>query len=319
MNDIEMHEADSHGDRFRLSPQQRLSWAQQAPRPSLTLAISSQASLDELARYLQLRLAHCVEQHESLRIELQQMEGLTVPLQSVMPVQSSSVHINTTEDHNNPNIIDGPLGIEAMLKTMGDGYYQLKLRLPVLSADRGTLHRLAQALLTPDFAAAPVLPASEDEDNEAMDYSQYASWLYELQSEAEASEGLDYWQQQAADIELDASIPYRDEDGASAEATAEALGLSVVDITPSIARQIRVPSTQKGVVVSTVNPNSDAARKGIRRTTVIISVNRRPINTASDLDNAISAAKRSNREAVLLQVKQGGRDPQFVAVRLNDE
>jgi amino acid adenylation domain-containing protein len=217
MNDIEMHEADSHGDRFRLSPQQRLSWAQQAPRPSLTLAISSQASPDELARYLQLRLAHCVEQHESLRIELQQMEGLTVPLQSVMPVQSSSVHINTTEDHNNPNIIDGPLGIEAMLKTMGDGYYQLKLRLPALSADRGTLHRLAQALLTPDFAAAPVLPASEDEDDEAMDYSQYASWLYELQSEEEASEGLAYWQQQAADIELDASIPYRDEDGASTQ------------------------------------------------------------------------------------------------------
>lgn len=124
----------------------------------------------------------------------------------------------------------------------------------------------------------------------------------------------------ASSFDPDAEDPMgTDEDGASAEATAEALGLSVVDLTPAIARQIRVPSSQEGVVVSTVDRNSDAARKGIRRTTVIISVNRRPVNTAADLDKAISAAKRSNREAVLLQVKQGGRDPQFVAVRLNEE
>ncbi len=123
----------------------------------------------------------------------------------------------------------------------------------------------------------------------------------------------------AGSFDPDAEDPMgTDEDGASAEATAKALGLSVVDLTPAIARQIRVPSNQKGVVVSTVDRNSDAARKGITRTTVIISVNRRPINTAADLDKAISAAKRSNREAVLLQVKQGGRDARFVPVRLNE-
>ena len=91
-----------------------------------------------------------------------------------------------------------------------------------------------------------------------------------------------------------------DEGGASAQATAEALGLSVVDLTPAIARQIGVPSSQKGVVVSTVDPESDAARKGIRRGFLITSVNRRAVNTAEDLDNAIQRAKRSNREAVLM-------------------
>ncbi|MEO9470233.1 Do family serine endopeptidase [Parasphingorhabdus sp.] len=109
-----------------------------------------------------------------------------------------------------------------------------------------------------------------------------------------------------------------DEDGASAQATADALGLSVVDLTPAIARQIGVSSTQKGVVVSTVDPNSDAAQKGIRRGFLITSVNRRAVNSAPDLDKAIGAAKRSNREAVLLQVKRGGRDAQFIAIRLNE-
>jgi serine protease Do len=94
--------------------------------------------------------------------------------------------------------------------------------------------------------------------------------------------------------------------------------LSVIDLTPAIARQIGVPSTQKGVVVTTVDPNSDAGQKGIRRGFLITSVNRQPVTSAVELDQAISNAKRSNRGAVLLQIRRGARDPQFVAVRLQD-
>ncbi|MEP2989875.1 MAG: Do family serine endopeptidase [Parasphingorhabdus sp.] len=109
-----------------------------------------------------------------------------------------------------------------------------------------------------------------------------------------------------------------DENGESAQATAEALGLSVVDLTPAIARQIGAPASQKGVVVSTVDPGSDAAQKGLRRGILITSVNRQSIRNADDLDNAISNAKRQGREAVLLQIKRGARPTQFVAVRLNE-
>ena len=116
----------------------------------------------------------------------------------------------------------------------------------------------------------------------------------------------------------DNAMGQNENDGTSAQATADALGLSVVDLTPAIARQIGVPSTQKGVVVSTVDPNSDAAQKGIRRGFLITSVNRQPIATAADLDSAISRAKSSDRGAVLLQIRRGARDPQFVAVRLQD-
>ena len=110
----------------------------------------------------------------------------------------------------------------------------------------------------------------------------------------------------------------QNDDGVSAQATADALGLSVIDLTPAIAKQIGVPSTQKGVVVTTVNPNSDAGQKGIRRGFLITSVNRQPVTSATELDQAINNAKRSNREAVLLQIRRGARDPQFVAVRLQE-
>jgi len=110
-----------------------------------------------------------------------------------------------------------------------------------------------------------------------------------------------------------------EKDGNSTEATTKALGVSVVELTPTIARQLGVPSSQNGVVVSTVDPNSDAALKGIRRGFLIISVNRVPVNTAADLDKLINSAKQSNREAVLLQIKRGARDPLFIAVRLNEK
>ena len=93
----------------------------------------------------------------------------------------------------------------------------------------------------------------------------------------------------------------------------------MVDLTAVIARQIGVPATAKGVVVSIVNPNSDAAQKGIKRGYLITSVNRQPVNSAADLDKAIGEVIRAKRSAVLLQIRQGARDPVFVAVRLQDD
>ncbi|VAW04467.1 HtrA protease/chaperone protein [hydrothermal vent metagenome] len=109
----------------------------------------------------------------------------------------------------------------------------------------------------------------------------------------------------------------QDED-ASEKATQEALGLAVTPLTPQIARQIGVGANQKGVVVSAVDPGGDAARKGIRRGDVIISINRRSTGNPSDVNNAVSNAKRAKREAVLLQVKRRTQNARFVAVRLRE-
>lgn len=103
----------------------------------------------------------------------------------------------------------------------------------------------------------------------------------------------------------------------SQQATSDALGFAVTDLNPVIARQLGVAATQKGAVVSAVDPNSDAAKKGIRRGFLVVSVNRQPVNNSADLDAAIKSAMSANRGAVLLQVKRGSREPDFVAVRLN--
>jgi serine protease Do len=106
------------------------------------------------------------------------------------------------------------------------------------------------------------------------------------------------------------------DDKASESAAQEILGVAVVALTPSIASQIGVGSETKGVVVSAVDPGADAARKGLRRGDVILSVNRQPTTTPSEVAAAVSTAKKSNRDAVLLRVQRRTGDPQFVAVRL---
>ena len=109
----------------------------------------------------------------------------------------------------------------------------------------------------------------------------------------------------------------QNDDGVSAKATYETLGMSVVNLTPAIARQIGVSSTEKGVVVSNVDPASDAAQKGITRGFLITSVDRQAVTTADQLDKIISSVKKSGKSAVLLRLQRGARDPAFVAVRLN--
>ena len=76
---------------------------------------------------------------------------------------------------------------------------------------------------------------------------------------------------------------------------------------------IELSAGREGVVVATVEPGSDAEKKGFRKGNIIVSVNGRPTPTLGDVDAAISSALDAKRKAVLFQVKspQGTR---FVAL-----
>ena len=96
--------------------------------------------------------------------------------------------------------------------------------------------------------------------------------------------------------------------GDAEQATRGALGLAVIPITPVIARQLGVDPAMQGVVVSSVDPSSEAAGKGLRRGDIISAVNsvtRVMVRTPADLDNAIAAARRAGRNSVLLLVTRG--------------
>jgi serine protease Do len=79
-------------------------------------------------------------------------------------------------------------------------------------------------------------------------------------------------------------------------------GLAVEPVTPEVANQLGLKST-KGLVVSDVTPGSPASDAGVRPGDVIEQVNRKPVSSVSELQDALKAS--SDRPALVLLNRQG--------------
>ncbi|WP_067789967.1 Do family serine endopeptidase [Paraurantiacibacter namhicola] len=102
----------------------------------------------------------------------------------------------------------------------------------------------------------------------------------------------------------------------SGEFLANTLGVRAMTLTPQFASQLGLPTDTKGVVVAQVDPSSDAARKQVRRGTVIYSVNGRSVGSVEDLEEAVRDAQGRGREAVLLRMRDRSGPTFSQAVRL---
>ncbi|WP_422777632.1 non-ribosomal peptide synthetase [Pseudomonas mediterranea] len=163
---------------FALSPQQRSQWLGGLPPVRLELEIRGALVLERL----QQRLAALSACHEALRLRVRPEPGLLTPLQVI----ESTV---TAAD-----------GITVEVQSVDADRHRVVLQLPALSADRGTLLRLVQAL------ASVQAPAFDDE---AMTYTQYSAWLYELQADDDAEQGRRFWATQALDDSTTGELLYR--------------------------------------------------------------------------------------------------------------
>jgi serine protease Do len=68
------------------------------------------------------------------------------------------------------------------------------------------------------------------------------------------------------------------------------------------------------VVVTGVDPNSDASEKGIQRGDLILSVNRQPVTSPAQVLSLVDAARRAGRTSVLLLLKRGTAPEAFFGV-----
>ena len=121
-------------------------------------------------------------------------------------------------------------------------------------------------------------------------------------------------QQQAQTFDPEAEEPMAP--GTSDGTIEEKLGLQVLGMTPQIARSLGVPVDIKGVVIGTVDPNSDAARKGLRRGDIILSANYQPVESVEDLLAQVNVATSEGREALLLRIQRRTQPPAFFPIRL---
>lgn len=101
--------------------------------------------------------------------------------------------------------------------------------------------------------------------------------------------------------------------GASAaeDVTTGGFGITLAPLGADMARRLQVPSGQRGVLITDVEPDGPAARAGIRPGDVVIAINRVPVASVAEASRALQAI-RSGGLAGFLISRQG--DETFVPV-----
>ncbi len=95
----------------------------------------------------------------------------------------------------------------------------------------------------------------------------------------------------------------------------ESLGMEMTSLTDDIRNQLGLPADAKGVAIVSVNEESDAFEKGLRKGDIIAEVGQTAVESPKDVANAIQAAKDAGRKSVLFLIRRGG-NPRFVALSL---
>ena len=99
----------------------------------------------------------------------------------------------------------------------------------------------------------------------------------------------------------------------SMPATASAMGLGLTAVTPDARRTYNLGSSIDGVVITKVDPSSDAADKGLQPGDVVLKVGSRTVHTPQDVKDGVTEAEKGGHKSVLLLVASQGRS-QFVAI-----
>jgi serine protease Do len=82
-------------------------------------------------------------------------------------------------------------------------------------------------------------------------------------------------------------------------------GMSLQDLTPDLRDQLQLPNSVHGAVVADVQPGSSAENAGLQRGDVILEVNRKPVHSAQDVQQALSSVA-NGQDALVLVWSNGG-------------
>jgi serine protease Do len=105
------------------------------------------------------------------------------------------------------------------------------------------------------------------------------------------------------------------EDQAQQSAIEKALGMEFSGLNDEARKNFKVKDSIRGAVVTSVDPGSPAAERGLRPGDVIEEVNHQVVESPGDVVKAIDAAKKAgNKKPVLLLVSNGEGVARFVAL-----
>lgn len=98
-------------------------------------------------------------------------------------------------------------------------------------------------------------------------------------------------------------------------ASANAAGLALSSVTPETKKAFNLADTvSAGAVITKVDPDSDAADKGLQAGDVVLKIGNRTVRTPADFQTGVTDAKKGGRTSVLLLVARGQGGTAFVAI-----
>lgn len=105
------------------------------------------------------------------------------------------------------------------------------------------------------------------------------------------------------------TVPFDEEIEKTSEeketADESSIGLIVKDLTPAIIQKYGLPKVEYGVLVYGVKNGSNAEDAGLKAGDIILSVNKKPVKSATEFWNIIREAIKSGADSVLLYVQRG--------------
>ena len=100
-----------------------------------------------------------------------------------------------------------------------------------------------------------------------------------------------------------------------AEAARQSLGITLQPLTPEVRAELKLAPAVQGVVIASLDLNSDAAAQGLQRGDVILSINQHPTPTPAAAAAAVAEARKAGRDTVLVLVQRGP-NQRFVGIKL---
>ena len=96
--------------------------------------------------------------------------------------------------------------------------------------------------------------------------------------------------------------------------TQKALGLDLATLSKDLRTKYKIKDTVKGVIVTGVDGNSDAAEKRLSAGDVIVEVAQEAVGNAADVKKRVDQLKKDGKKSVLLLVANGDGELRFVAL-----
>lgn len=87
-------------------------------------------------------------------------------------------------------------------------------------------------------------------------------------------------------------------------------------LSEELRRRYKLREAIKGLVVTSVDPGSNAADQNVQAGVVLLEVSGEPVTTAAELRTRVDALKKAGKKSALLLLLTPGGEQRFVAVAI---